>query len=214
METKTVKHIDINIQKEEVLRWALERSSSFELENRLSPGIYDLMWEALPLIETKIVYADMDIIDKDDNLLCLEGNFKIESVSLYKVLRDSEMATIFACTVSDGIERRAEAYEKEGEIAKGYLMDVIGSVAVEQLAEKVSSMTEQRAMLNKMTTTFRFSPGYGDFDLENQKSIFDILHPDRIGIELNEKFFMYPRKSISGIIGWKVKYSGVSEENA
>ena len=81
-------------------------------------------------------------------------------------------------------------------------MDVIGSVAVEELAEKVSEMAEQRAKQSLMTTTFRFSPGYGDFELENQKGIFKLLDPAKIGITLTEKLIMIPRKSISGIIGW------------
>ena len=45
--------------------------------------------------------------------------------------------------------------------------------------------------------------GYGDFKLEEQRRLFAILDPGRIGIELNPSCIMIPEKSVSGIVALK-----------
>ena len=47
----------------------------------------------------------------------------------------------------------------------------------------------------------RFSAGYGDFELENQKAIFDKLRMDKIGVALSERFVLIPEKSVTAISG-------------
>lgn len=49
--------------------------------------------------------------------------------------------------------------------------------------------------------TYRFCPGYGGSTTDDLKYIFDLIHPEKIGITLNESNFMLPSKSMAGIIG-------------
>ncbi len=46
----------------------------------------------------------------------------------------------------------------------------------------------------------RFCPGYGGSRTEDLKYIFEILDTHKIGIVLNENYFMLPSKSMAGII--------------
>ena len=51
-------------------------------------------------------------------------------------------------------------------------------------------------------TAPRFSAGYGDFPLDIQKEIFDVLDPGRkIGVTLNQSMLMSPSKSVTAIVG-------------
>ena len=48
----------------------------------------------------------------------------------------------------------------------------------------------------------RFSPGYGDFPLEAQESVFKALDCHRkIGLALNDSLLMSPSKSVTAIVG-------------
>ena len=49
--------------------------------------------------------------------------------------------------------------------------------------------------------TLRYSPGYCDWDTEQQKEVFQAIDAGSIGVVLTESCFMIPQKSISGVIG-------------
>ena len=49
--------------------------------------------------------------------------------------------------------------------------------------------------------TYRFCPGYGESPVTDLRQIFDLLHPEKIGVSLSESCFMLPSKSMAGIIG-------------
>ena len=52
--------------------------------------------------------------------------------------------------------------------------------------------------------TRRFSPGYGDLSLDLQKTVFELLNPEKhIGITLTDGMLMTPMKSVSAFIGIK-----------
>jgi hypothetical protein len=46
-----------------------------------------------------------------------------------------------------------------------------------------------------------FEPGSGDWDIQQQKKIFNILKPEKIGVRLSPSFMMYPAKSLSWMRG-------------
>ena len=48
----------------------------------------------------------------------------------------------------------------------------------------------------------RFSAGYGDFALEHQKIIYDLLGFDRIGVSItSNKSILIPEKSVTAVTG-------------
>jgi cobalamin-dependent methionine synthase I len=48
---------------------------------------------------------------------------------------------------------------------------------------------------------WRFSPGYGDWPLEQQPELIRLAHADKIGVSLSSSLMLMPRKSITAIIG-------------
>ncbi|HBF33507.1 TPA: methionine synthase, partial [Candidatus Sumerlaeota bacterium] len=50
-------------------------------------------------------------------------------------------------------------------------------------------------------TRRRYSPGYGDLALSNQKIIYDALGLQKFGLELTERFLLIPEKSVLAIAG-------------
>jgi hypothetical protein len=49
--------------------------------------------------------------------------------------------------------------------------------------------------------TLRYSPGYCDWPIEQQESLFQVVDGGQIGVSLSRHFLMRPSKSISGIVG-------------
>jgi hypothetical protein len=77
------------------------------------------------------------------------------------------------------------------------MLDSVGSGAVESLAEHVNDLLCQEAIPLGLPVTNRVSPGYGSWDVAQQRVLFDVCPGDAIGVSLNEACFMTPVKSIS-----------------
>jgi len=77
------------------------------------------------------------------------------------------------------------------------MLDSVGSGAVESLAEYVNDLLCQESIPLGLPVTNRVSPGYGYWDVSQQKALFALCPGDAIGVSLNEACFMSPVKSIS-----------------
>ena len=50
-------------------------------------------------------------------------------------------------------------------------------------------------------TKARFSAGYGDFSLENQKAIHALLQLNKIGVFISDRCILMPEKSVTAVAG-------------
>ena len=65
-------------------------------------------------------------------------------------------------------------------------------------------MSYLRSSLRRENRTIlprRYSAGYGDFLLENQRILFRLLQLDRFGVTLTESCLLIPEKSVTAITG-------------
>jgi hypothetical protein len=49
----------------------------------------------------------------------------------------------------------------------------------------------------------RYRPGYGDWSLEAQAELCALTDAEQIGVRVNEAYALLPRKSITGVVGWR-----------
>ena len=123
---------------------------------------------------------------------------KVKSTSLSKVLRDCDQAIVFAITLGNQVDRLISKYALTNKAA-AFIVDAIASALTESLAEHIN----QQLKTDKELTN-RFSPGYADLSLDIQVPLLNRLDSQRtVGISLNEKLLMIPKKSITAIVGIK-----------
>ena len=101
------------------------------------------------------------------------------------------------CTIGDALERRAAQLWDARELPLAAMLDSVGSGAVESLAEYVNDLLCQEAIPLGLPVTNRVSPGYGSWDVAQQRVLFGVCPGAPIGVSLNEACFMTPVKSIS-----------------
>jgi hypothetical protein len=101
------------------------------------------------------------------------------------------------CTIGDELERRVAELWDARELPLAAMLDSVGSGAVESLAEYVNDLLCQEAVPLGLPVTNRVSPGYGHWDVGEQRALFNVCPGDAIGVSLNEACFMRPVKSIS-----------------
>ena len=108
-----------------------------------------------------------------------------------------EWVAAAVCTIGDGLERRAGELWEARELPLASMLDSVGSGAVESLAEYVNDLLCQESIPLGLPVTNRVSPGYGHWDVSQQKALFALCPGEAIGVSLNEACFMSPVKSIS-----------------
>ncbi len=130
------------------------------------------------------------IIDGDTVNL---GFGDIKSSGLARVLQGCSSAFIVAVTLGHGVDRLLRQ-KSVTSTAQQFVTDAVASTLCESLCDYVQSILPQK-------TARRFSPGYGDLDLNIQFPLLRFL--DGCDIRLTESGLMIPSKSVTFIAGVK-----------
>ena len=69
------------------------------------------------------------------------------------------------------------------------------------MADQVNEVINNIAKKQGYAPTWRFSPGYGNWPLEIQPQLGKIIKTEQIGLQVTENFLLFPRKSVTAIIG-------------
>jgi len=124
-----------------------------------------------------------------------------KSPKLARTLRDSEEIICFVTTVGGEIDSEINAIMRHGRLSEAYVLDALGSAAVESVAEKFHRYIETRCREEDKAVTVRFSPGYCDWPVMEQKKLFRLFDSDSTGVQLQDSCLMMPAKSISAVFG-------------
>jgi hypothetical protein len=125
------------------------------------------------------------------------GGVALTIPSVERLWGSIEWLAAAVCTIGDELERRAAELWGARELPLAAMLDSVGSGAVESLAEYVNDLFCQEAIPRGLAVTNRMSPGYGHWDVTQQRDLFRICPADAIGVTLNDACFMSPVKSIS-----------------
>jgi hypothetical protein len=112
-------------------------------------------------------------------------------------LRGEQRAGLGICTIGPALEEKVRELMSTGQEPEGYILDAVGSVAAEAVADAVNARICHWAEAHDWQAAPRFSPGYGDWSLEEQREIFTLLPSGEVGMSLNPSCMMIPRKSVS-----------------
>ena len=137
----------------------------------------------------------------ENRSLKIEGEtFELGKV-VFNFLKKADELAVFLCTLGPAISETAKKELYEGDPVKGYILDTIGSIAVDVIMDKVQDeLKEMKAKEGKKITN-RYSPGYCGWHVQGQQKLFTFLQNNHSGVELTESSLMMPAKSISGLIG-------------
>ncbi len=144
------------------------------------------------------VYADISGNSGDEVMLSgyrlvLRGNDISEHLS------GCFGAALMCATLGDGVDKLLRRLETE-DMAKAVTAHAFASAAVEQVCDDVEREIGER-FAGKFTT-WRFSPGYGDFPLECQGDFLGAVNAMRtVGVCVTEGGLLTPTKSVTAVIG-------------
>ena len=125
----------------------------------------------------------------------------INREKIRKHLALAEKVVVLAVTVGEAVEIQIQDYFKQGKYSHSLLLDAAATTAVEQAADDMEKAIRQQVAPLGYEMVWRFSPGYGDWDIHFQPEMLRLSQAATIEIGLTDSMMLLPRKSITAIIG-------------
>ena len=171
--------------------------------NAVHEDIEKMIDDCLPLVEQaaeiKYAYRVFDL-EWQDGYPVIEGTL-IRSNHLAINLRSCDRVVIMAATLGSGVDRLIQKYEHIS-MASASVMQACAAAMTEDAVEEAVQQVKEYAASQGYFMKPRYSPGYGDLPLENQKLVFSLINlPKEIGVTLNDSLIMSPSKSVTAYIG-------------
>ncbi len=115
----------------------------------------------------------------------------------HPIFEDAKKVALCICTIGPALEEEINRLMGENEMVRALILDSLGSEAAEETAIQSDRILVEKAREMGLWPSKRFSPGYGKWDIREQKYVFQVLPGKDIGVSLTESCMMVPRKSVS-----------------
>ncbi len=158
--------------------------------------------EGIALCHPAGCWLRLNILERTTESVTFENGDKLNSTSLAELLSSSHAVLLTASTVGGAIIEASAAASNAGEGVKALVFDAVGSEMADGCIGWLHDYIGQQFKRGgERLSRRRFSPGYGDLGLENQRIIYDILNLEQLGIRLNSSLIMIPEKSVTALSG-------------
>lgn len=202
---KIIKNVKLKIDEDEVLRYQGYNKNKAKNPSEVSLQITrGEITHGHNLFEPQGIYSSVKIkqISFPDGRVDLKNGFSLNfSDSIINLLKGTSYLVLGVVTIGSSLENKVSEFFSQGEYPRAIALDAVGTVAVENLSRCIRNLVCQEAKEQYFKITRYFSPGYGDWDISQQKDIFKIIPTNKIGVNLTESCMILPRKSLSWIIG-------------
>lgn len=180
--------------------WVRKELISGERMDKVLPELDETIRKARSLTDTRYTSVEKKVVGIGDDFIEIEGGIKLYTKKITSYIKGAGSVVFFLVTIGDEIEKEASELTSGKDPLEGYLLDRIGSFAVESIAENMEKRLRKNYHLVKKSVSSRFSPGYCDWAVEEQFKIAKILDFSKIGVGLTEGCMMVPKKSISAMV--------------
>lgn len=203
----------IQVDKSEALRYLNYKNSN--IDDETARLLDESIKELKEISELKYVYEIFDILIENNNIIFKNSNIKIKSNDLKELFKTSDKAAVMAATLGFRVEQKIKYYSLTN-LTKGVIFDACAASYIESLCDYAEAEIKEIALKYGLSTTFRYSPGYGDVSISHQESILSSLNAQKhIGLTVSDSSILIPRKSVTAFIGFtnskvKIKKSCVN----
>ena len=109
------------------------------------------------------------------------------------------ISALVVCLVTIGpkLDNVVNEFKLAGDLSRALILDSYGSAATEAAAEQAEAIIGAKIEESGLKCSRRFSPGYGGWNVAEQKWLFAAVEGDSLGVSLTEGAMMNPRKSVT-----------------
>jgi hypothetical protein len=120
------------------------------------------------------------------------------------IVARADALAVFAATMGDALVNKSSELFAKGGPALGFMLDAVNSAGAERLGrrmcQKFLGLLPEEPRGGKKLKAQYYCPGHCGWHLSGQEKLFQMLHPEKIGIRITSSWVIYPTKSISGVL--------------
>jgi hypothetical protein len=205
MENKIVfDTIQITAPRESILARLGYREGITKLGVTQREKVEQYIQEALSFITLKGVARRLVIQEKNNLEIVLSPEVIFKSQRLAEFIGESKELILMGATAGQEIMSVIQRETSRNNLSGAVVFDAVASEMVDASLDWIMDYYNRQLLReNKQVTKNRFSAGYGDFLLENQKLIFELLDLSSLGVSLTKKCMLIPEKSVTAIAAIK-----------
>lgn len=152
--------------------------------------------------EPKGSWIRSTITERSADTIAFENGITFRSASVSDLLAGSTGAVFMGATTGRRIVDIAEKSFRDGDAASAVIYDAVGSETADAAIDWINKyIAREVKRMGEKLTAMRFSPGYGDFMLENQRQFFELLKLENFGVKLTDRYIFVPEKTVTAIAG-------------
>ena len=165
--------------------------------------------EGAALISLKGVALRLSITEHNVPRIVFSNNVEFNSKHLCSWLERCKEAVFMGATAGKDIIDAIKKDSAEGSLTQGVIYDAVASEVTDASLDWIMDyFNRELRRENKQLDTKRYSAGYGDFSLENQKAIYEMLKLERLGVSITDSYILVPEKSVTAVSGVQEIISG------
>ncbi|MBU1999068.1 MAG: hypothetical protein ABIG46_03675 [Candidatus Omnitrophota bacterium] len=161
--------------------------------------------EAAALIKLKAMACILTIRKVEPPRIYLSQSIAFNSRQVCDFLKGYSEVLFMGVTAGRKITQAIGKELKNNRFNEAVIMDAVASEMVDSsLGWVMRQMAKKLKNEKKTLSDRRFSAGYADFTLDNQRTIYRLLQLKRLGVSINKGFILIPEKSVTALSGIKV----------
>ena len=177
----------------EILRYL--RTSSKTDDERLLSLIDECCDEVNRCVKPKTLHRIFDCTVTEDSVTV--GGYVFGSKRLAQNLKGCKRVCIFGATLGTECDRLLRTYSTD-DMTRATVLQACLASKIEEVCDSLEDTLKSQGM----TLRQRYSPGYFDLDIKENKKIFDLIElTKRIGLTVTDTCQMVPTKSVTAFIG-------------
>jgi len=189
----------LNQAKAEVLRYLGRRGQAVppELDKQVEECMELVRGEATP----RHVKRGFDIAQATEGVTLSDAGILLRGKDIREHLSGCGQAVLMAATLGTGLDTLIRRWER-ADITRALILDACATQLIEEYCDEIERQIREEVTAVGFMVTGRYSPGYGDFDLEIQPELIAVLDAERrIGLTCTGSLILLPRKSVTAVIG-------------
>lgn len=181
------------------------RIHGYRSPRRVRPALLEMAeamaQRAAALASPEAIYRRLRIERCAAGVLALEGGPVFRATAFTEILAGCDEVVVVILTLGPAIDAEVGAFTRSKDLLEALFLETAGWVLEEKATRELAAHLSARARDEGHRLTRRLGPGYGDWNLAEQKALFSVFTGTSLPVRLLESCAMVPKMSRSGLYG-------------
>lgn len=176
------------------------REHSTRMDEKIRRETEQSIAYALSFINMRGAGKRVSLSEKKADSISLATAEVFVSRNLSKYIGDCREVLILGATAGENIMSAIHEDISTDNLTRGSVLDAVASEMTDGALDWMCDyFNHQLKRENRKVGRSRYSAGYGDLGLKYQKTIFQMLRLDQIGVSITDSHMLIPEKSVTAI---------------